>query len=475
VTLSDRAIAAARRNRKVWRALGYKPSEWALEHVHASEARYTALCTTRQCGKTTAGAPEIQLAMMKPKDEIHGWPWVGVLSYDYEHAEMLVDRWINWAKEAFGPDYIKVDRNKHTATIMVEGKPQAKLSWHSSSDPRSLGGPTYSTLFVDESQKVPDEAWEVIRPALNVRKARVFAFGTPDMIPEQTWYRGLWLRGQDGEEGYESHTVTCFDNPWITLEEIMDARQTMSDENFRMLMLGQWLDIDGRVFRNTEGAFSEDVWEDFDEQKLAQGEIGPFIMGVDLAKEHDYTVAYVFDMRRNRTVHKYRINSLDYPTVERDLAAIYRKWHVEQMVMDTTGVGAVVADHLRPLGISIREVVFGNANKAAMIADLTRRFQHGIIELDVRDTQIVRELEVFRRKVTPSGNVTYSSPVNYFDDSIIALALAAGYARTDIGVVKSNTTSYVNLGRGEYAYAEGSYQSHQAQLAAARRAFAEER
>jgi hypothetical protein len=432
------------------------------------------MCTTRQCGKTTSGAAEMQDAMMEPEHPIFGWPWVGVLSYDYEHAEMLVDRWINWAKDAFGVDYLKVDRNKHTAVVMVDGKPQAKLSWHSASDPRSLGGPTYSALFVDESQKVPDEAWNVIRPALNVRKARVFAFGTPDMIPEQTWYRGLWMRGQDGDPGYESHTVTCFENPWITEEEIAEARETMSDEEFRMLMLGQWLDIDGRVFKDTSGAFKPDIWRTFDEAKFASGDEGPYIIGVDLAKEHDYTVAYVWDQRQGRTVHKYRVNSLDYPTVERELEALSKLWHAEQVVLDTTGVGNVVADHLIEKGVPVRGITFTNNVKAQMIGDLTRRFQHGIIELDVRDTQLVRELEVFRRKVTPSGTVTFSSPVNYFDDSIIALALAAGYARNDIGVLKQNADRYINLGRGQYAHHEGSFAEHQQIIRQARDAFNKE-
>jgi hypothetical protein len=84
-------------------------------------------------------------------------------------------------------------------------------------------------------------------------------------------------------------------------------------------------------------------------------------------------------------------------------------------------------------------------------------------------------LEVFRRKVSSTGTITYSSPVNYFDDSIIALALAAGYARTDIGVVRKNVDRYVNLGRGEYAHGEGSYAEHQRIIQSAKEAFAKER
>ena len=425
----------------LWRALNYRPSAWSLFHVHGSTSRYTAMCTTRQCGKTTSGAAEIQSAMMEPKHPIFGVPWVGVLSYDLEHAELMVDRWILWVTDAFGQGYLTVNRNKREAIIVATG---AKLTWNSSNNPRSLGGPTYSCLFVDEAQKVPDEAWNVIRPALNVRQARVFAFGTPDMIADQTWFRGMWLRGKGGEANYHSHTVTCFENPWISLEEIRDARKDMSDEEFRMLLLGQWLDIDGRVFRDYEHCFYPDMYENYDESEVAQGKRGPFIMGVDLAKENDYTVAYVFDQRRQQTVHKYRVNSLDYPVVERELAALYKLWHCEYMVMDTTRESGV-ADHCRELGCSVRPFVFGSANKGELIANLNRKLQHGILRLSESDIQLVKELEVYRRKVTPGGNIQYSSPVNFFDDSIIALGLCVHYSRRDFTQITKDTSRYVTL------------------------------
>jgi hypothetical protein len=439
---------------RLWKVLDYKPSAWSLFHVHGSTSRFTAMCTTRQCGKTTSGAAEIQSAMMEPKHPIFGVPWVGVLSYDLEHAELMVDRWILWVTDAFGQDYLEVNRNKRQAIIKATG---AKLTWNSSMNPRSLGGPTYSALFVDEAQKVSDEAWNVIRPALNVREAPVFAFGTPDMIADQTWFRGMWLRGQGGEPNYHSHTVTCFENPWIALDEIRDARKDMSDEEFRMLLLGQWLDIDGRVFRDFESCFFPDVYENYNEHEVAQGKRGPFIMGVDLAKENDYTVAYIFDQRRQQTVHKYRVNSLDYPVVERELAALYTLWHCEYMVMDTTRESGV-ADHCRELGCSVRPFIFGSANKAELIANLNRKLQHGILRLSATDTQLFKELEVYRRKVTPGGNIQYSSPVNFFDDSLIALGLCVHYSRRDFTNITRDTSRYVTV---TDEAADGSYEQSQ--------------
>ena len=424
-----------------WAAMKYRPSGWALREVHQSTARFNGICTTRQCGKTTTGVGQLQDEATQPDHPLFGPPWVGVMSYDFEHAELLIDRWLDWVTEAYGESYVEVNRNKHTARLPHNG---AKVTWHSSDNPRSLGGPTFSTLFVDEAQRVSDEAWNVVRPALNVRQARVFAFGTPDLAPDQTWFRGLWLRGQGGAEpSYHAHTVTCFENPWITLEEIRDARSTMTDDEFRMLMLGQWLDVDGRVFTRFEHCFVPDSFETYDPQLVAQGKAGPFIMGLDIAKERDFTVAYIFDLRRRQTVYRYRVSGLDYTQVEEQIATLANHWHVQYIHMDSTGVGNVVADALRRRNIPVIDFLFTLRSKAHLVSNLNRMLQHGMLRLDPNDTQLARELEVFQRKATPSGNVIFGHPVNFFDDCVMALGLCALKAREDGGDAQPD--SYATL------------------------------
>ena len=112
--------------------------------------------------------------------------------------------------------------------------------------------------------------------------------------------------------------------------------------------------------------------------------------------------------------------------------------------MDTTRESGV-ADHCRELGCSVRPFVFGATNKGELIANLNRKLQHGILVLSAQDVQLQKELEVYRRKVTPAGNIQYSSPVNFFDDSIIALGLCVHYSRRDFTQITTDTSKYVTL------------------------------
>jgi hypothetical protein len=407
-----------------WMAMEYEPSVWGHNMIHNRTERFLIGCTTRQCGKTTTSAGQIWAELTRPNHPIFGAPWVGVVSYDYEHAEMLVFRFLDAAFAAFGADAFEVNLNKRRIKLKATG---ATLSWHSSDHPASLAGPTFSTVFIDEAQLVVDEAWNKLRPTLNVRKARVIATGTPDLAPDQTWFHGLYLRGQVGEDPeYHSFTITCWDNPWITYEEIKDARGTMSIDEFRMLMLGQWLDVDGRVFKKFSHCFRGD-WEAYDPTA------GPYIIGVDVALKHDYTVAYVFDMRRRAVVKRWRASGLDPADIRDAVKALRVEYNAMYVVMDATGQGLPIARDLRREStagagdaVPVVDFVFGERSKKALVGTLMRMLELGELTLPREDTQLYRELEVFQRKVSKSGDsVKYSHPVNFFDDCVMALGMCA--------------------------------------------------
>jgi hypothetical protein len=402
---------------KAWKALGYQPSEWGYNEMHNRTERYVIGCTTRQCGKTTTGSGQLHVELTKPPHPIHGPPWVGVVSYDYEHAELLVFRYLDKAFEAFGHDAFDINLNKRRVRLKETG---ALLSWHSSDHPASLAGPTFSTVFLDESQNVVDEAWNKLRPTLVVRKARVIATGTPDLVADQTWFRGLWLRGMEGTEtNHHSFVIDCWHNPWITYEEIKEARLEMTEDQFRMLMLGQWLDVDGRVFRKFKHCFVGKP-EPYDPKQ------GPYIIGMDVALKNDYTVFYVMDLRRRTIVSKWRASGLDPIDIRNAVTKAQREYNAMYVVMDSTGMGLPIARDLRREGVPVIDYVFGERSKRVLVGTLQRMLEQGEMTIPAEDTQLIRELEVFQRKVSKSGtSVTYTHPVNFFDDCVMALGLCA--------------------------------------------------
>ncbi len=398
-----------------WAALGYTPNGWALDHLHGRREQFRAICTTRQCGKTTGAAAEVDEGLRRPTE--NGTPpWVGVLSFDLKHARMLVDRWFGWVRRTDGADRYYQNINDH---VIIDRRTGAKLEWISADDPYAIAGPTFTKLIIDEAQKIPDDVWAKGLPTILRHESDVICTGTPDVIPDQSWFYGMWLRGQDeSESDYHSATVSCFENKWISPRGIRLAREQLSDDEFRMLLLGQWVALGGEVFPSFRHCFDVDGWAEPAEGK-------PYVMGLDVAKERDYTVAYVADAESKTVVQRLRVNKLDYPDVEQAVYDLYRRYHCRVLHADDTGVGKPLTDYLRRRGVVVRGFTFSSKTKTQLVQNLNRMLQHGELHLPRADGQLLRELGAYRRKVTAAGNVQYAAPANYFDDCVMALGLVA--------------------------------------------------
>lgn len=414
-----------------WNLFQYRPNEWAYREVHLCEARFAAFCTCRQVGKTVTLSMEIFDALTRPADPVFGPPLVGVLSFDFPHAMIPIDRFIEALKRA-GISIASQNMNEHWLKL----ENGATLRWFSSDDAYAVAGYTYSAFFIDEAQKVPDDVWNKLRPALDVRGAYLRAFGTPDTIPEQSWFEGLYLRGQtETETNYHSYTVSCAENRWMSLDSIREAWEDLTEREFRMLYLGEWVDSDGKVFHVTDGHFSA--------PRLSKPEKrGVYVMGLDIGTMHDYTVAYVGDAMSHKFVDSLRVNGLPYPEIEQKIIDLYRKWGCTNVLMEANGPGKPVADALRAARLSVTDLHLSNKTKGEVIQNLERNIEHNRVAFLKGDNQLKRELKAYTRKVSPSGNVLYTAPTNFFDDTVLAAAYTV-YKMRNPGAIR--TSSYASV------------------------------
>ena len=416
-----------------WRLFDYRPNRWAVEHVHQSPARFGYYCTCRQCGKTVSLSMELHDAMTRREERTNaregadvGPNEVGVLSFDYEHAKLSIDRYMDALTKAGIPYHV----NQNERWLQLDYN-KATLHWLSIDNPFSVTGHTWSDFFIDEAQKVPDVVFNKLRPGLNVRAARLKAFGTPDIDPDQTWFEGGFLRGMDElEKDYHSFTLTARQNRWITPEEIRSAYEDMSDAEFRMLYLGEWVDVSGRVFKVDPERFVAPML-----REPVRGR--NYAMGLDVGSLHDYTVAYIGDLGSKKFVHRLRMNG-DYTTIEPKIAALYRLFHCESITMESNGPNKPVIDHLRAENLVIQDMHLGGRNKGELIQNFERLNEHNSITFLKGDEQLQREMRSYKRKVSPSGNIQYSAPTNFFDDSVMAAAYLALKMRSP-GTVRSSS------------------------------------
>ena len=395
-----------------WKLLRYEPNAWALDHVHGRDERFIVGTTARQVGKTTTAAMEVDAGMQEGEDMWGTMPLVGILAPTYEKAELSVRKYLDYLTKSFGADSYQQNWNAHRVRLPSG----AELQWLSSDDPYSVVGYTFSKLIIDEAQNVPDVVWEKIYPALDVRRAKVRAFGTPDITPSQTWFRNLFIRGQDPErEDYYSYNVTAFENRWMTLETILSAQETLSSREFSMLYLGQWVDEEGSVFTNLLPAML--AYEpEFEEGKR-------YVMAVDFAIHEDFNVVIVAEENTRTCVHIERWNRTDpFRTYDR-IENIYESWGRPLTIGDAQGMGEPMLAELKHRGMKVRPFKLTSANKMQVIQKLAGDLEHRRIMFPSSWKTLISELKAFVYHQTPGGLITAQAASGYNDDTVMALAM----------------------------------------------------
>jgi len=92
------------------------------------------------------------------------------------------------------------------------------------------------------------------------------------------------------------------------------------------------------------------------------------------------------------------------------------------VAVDSTRDNKIVGD-LEDAGLSVEPINFGS-RKETLIDNLALALEGGELTLSSGAPELVNELEVFEYDMTESGQVRYSAPSGFHDDTVDALALA---------------------------------------------------
>ncbi len=396
---------------KAWATFGYSPNEWALENIHKHPARFQTGVTCRQAGKTLTAGIEIHSAMTEELPEEKP-PSVGVLAPTYDKAELLVRQYEDRILKAFGRDYYTRNANKHEIKLHHNG---AILKWLSATDPDSVIGYTFTTLFTDESQNIPDIVWNKVFPTLAVNRARVVSFGTPDITPEQSWFKANFIRGED--DGYPDHhsfKVTCFENPWMSLDEIRIARDSMTEAEFRMLFLAEWPMGESQVFRGWRASLLPTAVE-YDAARR-------HVMSVDFGIKDDFTVVMLGETATRSVIEMHRLNAVGSLQVYDQVEELWIRWGRPLVNCDATGIGLPMIEELERRGMRIARTVIGPTNKMQMVGRLAADMEHRRIQFPEWE-ELRRELDAYVYESTPSGRLTANAAAGFHDDCVWALIL----------------------------------------------------
>ncbi len=153
-----------------------------------------------------------------------------------------------------------------------------------------------------------------------------------------------------------------------------------------------------------------------------------YIMGLDIARIQDYTVAGVFEVppigNKAKQVWLERYKKIDWNLQEMRIVQLARRYNNAMVFMDATGIGDPEEERLRRAGLAVEGIKFTDVTKSNLVNNLARMLEDGTIEL-LNDEAQKDELRVYKYTIMPSKHVKYGAPGALHDDIATQVMLAA--------------------------------------------------
>ncbi len=300
--------------------------------------------------------------------------------------------------------------NKAERRIMLPNG--GEISIRSADHPDSLRGESLDFVVLDECAFMQSSAWhEALRPSLSDRVGKAMFISTP---AGRGWFWQLFQQAADGGE-YERWQLPTSDNPYILDSEIEAAYKTLPERIFQQEYEAMFLDDAGGVFRNVRECATAVPLNKADGNRQ-------YIGGVDVATMVDFTVVSVLDVESKEMVYMDRFNRVEYPVLEDRINAVYNKFNMTAIVVESNSIGRPVIDHMRQRGMTVLPFTTTSATKTAIIQKLQTAFEHGNITI-LNDRILVNELLAFEGKQMAT-HWKYAAPAGLHDDCVMSLAIA---------------------------------------------------
>lgn len=290
------------------------------------------------------------------------------------------------------------------------------IEFRSAEDTGGLVGEGLRWLIVDEAARVPELVWQSdLEPTLTTYQAPALLISTPR---GKNWFYQSWLKGGDGEHlDYASWQRPSNSSPYFAPSEYERLKQELPADIFAQEVLAEFVEGAGSVFRNIEGCIGGEL-------KSEPEEGGTYVLGVDLAKHEDWTVATVLDTETGQVVAQERFQQLDWYVQRGMIKALYTTWGRPYTLVDATGLGDPVVEELRRDGVDCEGFQFTAKSKGDLVNGLRLAFEQETIRIPESCAVLRAELGAYTYEITASGNVKYGAPAGFHDDAVMSLGLA---------------------------------------------------
>lgn len=378
----------------------------AQQSIFDSKARYKVASKGRRFGLTKGAANDFIRAALQ-RDFKQGL-WVDTVNVN-------IDRYV---ERYFLPNLRKLPDNlyKWSKQSKVLYILDSYIDFRSVDRPENIEGFGYDKAFLNEAGIIlkNDYLWNnAIRPMLWEFKPTTVIGGTPK--GKGTFFE-LYQRGLDPEQRlYEAFHFTSFDNPYLDAKMLEEEIKSLPEMARKQEIYAEFLDDSGVVFRGLKQVMNATP------EKPKSGHI--YVVGVDLAKQEDFTVISVYDRSTNKQVYQDRFNQIDWPFQKHKIKSVSRHYNNALVYLDATGLGDPIADDLSREGVPVEPITLTNTSKKEMIEKLVIWIeQQTIAILNLEETY--NEFSNYTYDISSTGKIRYNAPTGFHDDIVISHALA---------------------------------------------------
>ena len=405
----------------------YSPHEGQIE-VHTLNAKEKWIEAARRWGKSRCALGELEAAyyesLDRSIDQINRYQLVPPGFHCWVVAPSYVQGRQAWNEmlQLLDPSWIR-ETNQANMTITLNGPTEevwGLIELKSADNAPSLQTVGLDFLWVSESQDIPNEAAEKLRPTLRQagRMGKAIYEGIPSVYPEHWFRRGCAAAQRGIHHNHRYFHYTVYQNPLLTAEDVEEGendKEVMPESAWRRMYLADF-SLSSGFFSNIEECIGGDLLD-------APLPGKNYVAGLDLGVSRDFTVLIIMDADDRKVVYHRFWDSESWTQVQNHIVAINQEWGIQRMMADATGMGRAMVEDLMAYNMPVEGISLQKSIREELLANLTVAMEHKTITFPAVPI-LLRQLRAFQHIRMPNGNFKAQAPAGEHDDEVFSLALA---------------------------------------------------
>ena len=387
---------------------GFTPHRDQLDKIRIIENdgyKYHVLTTGRQYGKSILGQNLLlKWALENPKAVVM---WVSPI---YAQARKV---FADIYDAIAGTPILKSHNKSNLQLKLING---SVIEFRSAERPDSLRGYTLDYLLVDEAAYIRDNVWfEVLRPMVLVRGKKCLFISTPK---GKNWFYQMAIKGMDDDNKEHIYLkATSYDTPYITKDELDEAKRTLPEDIYRQEILGEFIDTGGEVFVQLDRYCILNSWTFPDKSKK-------YYAGLDLGRQNDYSVLTIMD-NDGRVVYIYRDRQKDWGTIINNVVYKLKEYNCHCFV-EVNSIGDVLLEQIQKQYKNVDAFLTTQSSKQNIIEDLIYACNENLVELPSESffNPLYNELKTYTYQYSvKTRKISYGGMEGSHDDTVMSLAM----------------------------------------------------